>query len=69
MKTNERFYPATERKNDFIVKNVKQIQLDRAINHTTRKTLLNGKLLIGFNCFDTYSESRGFYTEIEYIYK
>lgn len=67
--TNERFYPAIERKNDFIVKNVKLVQMKEAMNHTTKKTVLKGKKLLGWKCFDIISEPRGLHTEIEYIYE
>lgn len=49
---NFRFYPAIERKNDFIVKNVQHAQLDRPVNHTHRKSVLKGKVLLGFNAYD-----------------
>lgn len=68
--TNERFYPATERKNDYIIKNVFQVQLNKAIDHTKRKTVFSeGQILLGFKAYDTYSEQRGNYTVLENIYK
>jgi hypothetical protein len=59
---NERFYPAKERKNDFIVK-VEYLQSGvRA--HTTRKSVLEGKKLLGMIAWDV--ENPRYKTEEEY---
>jgi len=68
--TNERFYPATERKNDYIIKDVFQVQLKKTINHTHRKSVfLEGQILLGIKAYDTHTEQRGFHTVLENIYK
>ena len=67
--TNEKFYPAIERKNDYVIKNVVTIQFDKPVTFTRRKSVLNGKVLIGYKTFDTYSKEQGHYTEVINVYK
>jgi len=59
---NERFYPAKERKNDFLV-NVDYIQ-SGIETHTKKKTLLKGSKLLGMKAWDI--ENPNYKTEEEY---
>jgi protein-tyrosine-phosphatase len=59
---NERFYPAKERKNDFIVK-VDYLQFG-VVTHTKRKTVLKGAKLLGVKAWDI--ENPNYKTEEEY---
>ena len=60
--TNERFYPAKERKNDFIVR-VEYLQSGVAA-HTIRKSVLKGAKLLGMKAWDI--ENPNYKTEEQY---
>lgn len=67
--TNERFYPAKERKNDFIVKGVSLIQLRKQTHITHKKSVFkNGEIFLGIRAYDTYSVQRGHHTILENVY-
>jgi protein-tyrosine-phosphatase len=60
--TNKRFYPAKERKNDFIV-SVEYLQFD-IVAHTRRKSVLKGKKVLGIKAWDI--ENPNYKTEEQY---
>ncbi len=60
--TNERFYPAKERKNDFIIK-VEYLQGGVAA-HTIRKSKLKGANVLGMKAWDI--ENQDYKTEEQY---
>ena len=61
--TNERFYPAKERKNDFIV-SVEYLQ-GGVKAHTRRKSVLKGAKVLGMKAWDI--ENPNYKTEEQYI--
>jgi protein-tyrosine-phosphatase len=60
--TNERFYPAKERKNDFIV-TVDYVQGGVSV-HTRKKSVLKGAKVLGMKAWDI--ENPNYKTEEEY---
>ena len=60
--TNQRFYPAKERKNDFIV-NVEYLQFGFC-THTIKKTVLDGAKVSGMITWDI--QNPNYKTEDEY---
>ena len=67
--TNERFYPATERKNDYVIKNVQQVQLDNKIQNCTKtKRVLDYKKLKGVRAYEVTDEF-GYRTILENIFE
>jgi protein-tyrosine-phosphatase len=60
--TNQRFYPAKERKNDFIV-NVEYLQ-GACTSHTRKKSILKGAKVLGMKAWDI--ENPNYKTEEEY---
>jgi len=60
--TNERFYPAKERKKDFIV-SVEYLQFG-VLSHTKKKSILKGSKVLGMKAWDI--ENPNYKTEEEY---
>ena len=62
---NERFYPATERKLDYFVKGVYFMQFpDKKINFSRRKSLCDGRKIIGLKVWEEKNNS--FKTQEQY---